>query len=155
MFRICQPPPINEDVIDLCDATDAGFDSMDARYTNDSSDGSNNTYGLLIGDSFTIIDDIESLVDEINLSDASRRNSENCPQQDPSPRNDINVIIDDHDDGYIEEYIGHEVVEDNKDDDDAVVDVISANMVNIADENVIQILIDVNPKKSRRSFEQF
>ena len=49
--RICQPPPpINEDVIDRCHATDDGFHSMDVRYTSDSSDGANNTYGLEIGD---------------------------------------------------------------------------------------------------------
>jgi hypothetical protein len=56
--RICQPPPpINEDVIDRCHATDDGFHSMDVRYTSDSSNGANNTYGLEIGDkAFYVMD---------------------------------------------------------------------------------------------------
>ncbi len=62
----------------------------------------------------------------MNLSNG--RTAVNSPQRDSNQCPYANVVIEEDDDGFIEEYIGHEVVEDNND-DDAVVDVISANMV--------------------------
>lgn len=105
--RICPPPALNteEVIIDLCEDVDRSTDaeSMDVN-DNEVNDSSDNFYGIKIGDSFTIENDHDIQI----------------------PRRDISDFSDD-DDGFEEMYIGHEVIEENVDDE--VVDVLSANKV--------------------------
>jgi len=94
-----------EVIIDLCEDVDRSTDaeSMDVN-DNEVNDSSDNFYGIKIGDSFTIENDHDIQI----------------------PRRDISDFSDD-DDGFEEMYIGHEVIEENVDDE--VVDVLSANKV--------------------------
>jgi hypothetical protein len=114
----------SEEVIDLCEDVDRSTDaaSMDVN-DNEVNDSSDNSYGIKIGDSFTIENDHDIQI----LADGLRCNSVTGPQQDTSSRRDISGFSDDDDDGFEEMYIGHEVIEENVDDE--VVDVLSANKV--------------------------